>query len=82
MMDIPQADVEKVLRILKRLSQVKFIWRTFGASNITTVIICNKGEEGKCISNLRELMEKMRVKLNKFEVAISFTWEKIDFSPF
>jgi DNA-binding Lrp family transcriptional regulator len=82
MMDVAQSDVEKVLRILKRQSQVKFIWRTFGASNITTVIICNKGEEGKCISNLRGLMEKMRVKLNKFEAAISFTWEKIDFSPF
>ena len=82
MMDIPQSDVDKVLRILKRQSQVKFLWRTFGASNLTTVIICNKGEEGSCISNLRGLMEKMRVKLNKFEATISFTWEKIDFSPF
>jgi len=27
--DMPQSDVDKVLRILKRQPQVKFLWRTF-----------------------------------------------------
>jgi DNA-binding Lrp family transcriptional regulator len=80
MMDIAQSEVNKVINFLKRLSQVKFLWRTFGAYNITAVIICNKGEEGKCISNLREVLEKMRITPNKFETSISFSWEKIEFS--
>ncbi len=82
MMDIAQSDMERVMGFLKRQPEVKFLWRTFGAYNITTVFICNKGEEGNCISNLREALEKMQISMKKFETSISFTWEKIDFSPF
>jgi len=82
MMDIAQSDIDQLVTFLKRQAQVKFLWRTFGSYNITTVIICNKGEEGRCISNLREVIEKMRIDLNKFEASVSFTWEKIDFCPF
>jgi DNA-binding Lrp family transcriptional regulator len=82
MMDVAQSEVEKVISFLRRQSQVKFLWRTFGTYNITSVIICDKGEEGRCISNLREVLEKMNIALNKFEAAISYTWEKIDFSPY
>jgi DNA-binding Lrp family transcriptional regulator len=82
MIDVAQSEVEKVIGFLRRQSQVKFLWRTFGTYNITSVIICDKGDEGKCISNLREALEKMNIALNKFEAAISYTWEKIDFSPY
>jgi len=82
MIDIAQSEVERVINFLKRQPQVKFLWRTFGPYDITTVILCNKGEEGKCISTLREVLEKMRIHLNKFESSISYTWEKIDLSPF
>ena len=82
MLDIPQSDVDKVIKLLKNQSRVKFLWKTFGAYNITAVIICNKGDEGMCISKLRTILEKMRVNPNKFEAAISYSWEKIDFSPF
>ena len=82
MMDVAQSDVERLIKFLKRQRQVKFLWKTFGAYNITVVIICSKGEEGNCISNLREVLEKMKINLNKFEAAISFTWEKIDLCPY
>lgn len=82
MMDIAQSEVDRVINFLGRQSQVKFLWRTFGTYNITTVILCNKGEEGKCISTLREVLEKMRIDLNKFEASVSYIWEKIDLSPF
>jgi len=82
MMDIAQSEASKVIGFLKNQAQVKLLWRTFGAYNLTTVIICSKGEEGRCISNLREILEKMKVTVNKFEASISFTWEKIDFAPF
>lgn len=61
---------------------MKFLLRTFGAYNVAIVIIYNKGEEGRCISNLREALEKMRIIPNKFETLTIFTWEKMDFSPF
>jgi DNA-binding Lrp family transcriptional regulator len=82
MIDIPQSEVDRVIKLLKNQSRVKFLWRTFGAYNLTAVIICDKGEEGMCISKLRTVLEKMRVNPNKFEAAISYSWEKIDFSPF
>ncbi len=82
MLDIPQSEVDRVIKLLKNQSRVKFLWRTFGAYNITVVIICDKGSEGTCISKLRTVLEKMRVKTNKFETTISYSWEKIDFSPF
>jgi len=73
MMDIAQSDMERVMGFLKRQPEVKFLWRTFGAYNITTVFICNKGEEGNCISNLREALQKMQISMKKFETSISFT---------
>jgi DNA-binding Lrp family transcriptional regulator len=82
MLDIPQSEVEKIIKVLKNQSRVQFLWRTFGAYNVTAVIICDKGEEGSCISKLRTILEKMKVNPNKFEAAISYSWEKINFSPF
>ena len=82
MMDIAQSQVNRVIGFLKKQSQVKFLWKTFGSYNVTSVIICNRGEEGNCISNLREVLKKMRVTPTRFETSISFSWEKIDFSPF
>jgi len=82
MMDVAQSDVEPLINFLKKQVQVKFLWKTFGSYNITTVILCNRGEEGNCISNLREVLEKMRVNLHKFEASVSFTWEKIDICPY
>jgi len=82
MMDVAQSDVEPLINFLKKQVQVKFLWKTFGSYNITTVILCNRGEEGNCISNLREVLEKMRINLHKFEASVSFTWEKIDICPY
>ena len=76
MMDISQSEVNRVIEFLKKQSQVKFLWRTFGAYNVTTVILCNQGEEGICVSKLREALEKMRVTLNKFEVSVSLLGKK------
>lgn len=81
-MDINQVDVDKVVDYLKSVPKVKFLWRSYGSFNVTTVIICDKGEEGQCISNLRELLEKKEIHLKKFEAAVSFAWEKVDLSPY
>ncbi|MFQ5976175.1 MAG: Lrp/AsnC family transcriptional regulator [Candidatus Hydrothermarchaeales archaeon] len=82
MMDVMQTDVEKTISFLKRQNQVKFLWKTFGSHNVTAVIICNKGEEGQCISKLRGALERMRVETKKFDTSISITWEKVDLTPY
>jgi len=81
-MDINQIDVDRVIDLLKSVPKVKFLWRSYGSFNVTAVIICDKGEEGECISNLRQLLEKMEINLKKFESAVSFAWEKVDLAPF
>jgi DNA-binding Lrp family transcriptional regulator len=82
MLEIPQSEVDKVITFLNNQKQVKFLWRTFGTYNVVAVILCTKGEEGNCISKLKTILEKMKVNPKKFETAISYSWEKIDFSPF
>jgi len=82
MLDISESEVDRVTKLLKNQSPVKFLWKTFGIYNIIAVIICKNGEEGMCISQLRTVLEKMRVTINKFETAISYSWKKIDLSPF
>lgn len=81
-MDVNQQDVDRVIELLKHSPKVKFLWRSYGSFNVTAVIICDKGEEGGCISNVRQHLEKMEVNIKKFEAAVSFVWEKVDLSPY
>lgn len=81
-MDINQLEVDRVIDFLKHLPKVKFLWRSYGSFNVTAVIICDRGKEGECISNIRQILEKMNINIKKFEAAVSFTWEKVDLAPF
>jgi len=81
-MDVNQQDVDRVIELLKHSPKVKFLWRSYGTYNITAVIICDRGEEGGCISNVRHHLEEMEVHIKKFESAVSYVWEKVDLSPY
>ena len=82
MMDISQLDVDRVIKFLKGLSTVKFLWRSYGSYNVTVVSVCERGNEGVCVSKIREILEKMDVKINKFDASISFVWEKVHLTPY
>ena len=81
-MDISQSDVDQVIEFLKGLPIVKLLWRSYGSYNITVVTVSEKGYEGECISKIREVLEKMEVKIHKFDASVSFTWEKVNLNPY
>jgi len=82
MMDVRQTDVNRTISLLQEQPQIKFLWKTYGTHNITAVIVCKRGEEGQSIFNLREILEKMKVSTKKFDASVSFTWEKVDLTPY
>jgi len=82
MMDVSQADVNRTISLLQELPQVKFLWKTYGTHNITAVMVCERGDEGQSIFSLREVLEKLKVRTKKFDASVSFTWEKVDLTPY
>lgn len=81
-MDVNQLDVDKVIEFLKELPTVKLLWRSYGSYNVTALLVCTQGHEGVCISKIREGLEKMEIRIQKFDAFVSFTWEKVHFSPY
>lgn len=81
-MDIGQSDVDQVIDFLKARPKVKFLWRSYGSYNVVVVSVCDKGSEGECIAEVRQTLEKMGVKTNKFDASVSFVWEKVNLNPF
>lgn len=79
-LNVTNENMEKVIGILMEHECVKMIWRTFGAYNLSVIIFCGKGDEGKRIYEMRDIFEKLHV--NSFEVAVGFGWEKMDMTPF
>jgi DNA-binding Lrp family transcriptional regulator len=79
-MDVMHEDLDKTIDLLKEHAQVKFLWKTYGTHSVIAVIICNKGEEGQTILNLKKTLEKL--KILKFDISVGFSWEKVDFTPY
>ena len=81
-MDVNPGDLDRTADFLKRQHQVKFLWKTFGTHDLVFTIICDKGDVGTCIYNLKKALEKLEVQPTKFDASTSFSWEKIDLSPY
>lgn len=80
--NIAQEHEDKAIDLLRNLSQVKFIWKTYGTHNIVAIVACNKGEEGEFILKLREMLAKMKIEHQPPAVSIGFNWQKVDIAPF
>ena len=81
-MNLTTADIDKTVRFLKRQSQIKLVWKTYGTHDIVAVLVCDKGDVGACIFNLRNALEKLNIKVLSFDTSTSVVWEKIDLSPY
>ena len=81
-LNLEAKDVEKAIDFLKKNRQIKFVWKTYGAHDIVFMIICEKGEEGANIYNLREKLEEIGIQVKRFDTSTSITWEKVDFTPY
>lgn len=79
---VGMGDLEKTIDFLKKLEQVKFLWKTYGEYEIVAVLMCDKRRVGICINNLKEALEKLNIEVSEFKAAPSISWEKIEFSPY
>jgi DNA-binding Lrp family transcriptional regulator len=79
---ISQEDEDKAIDLLRNLSQIKFLWKTYGTHNLIIIAICNKGEEGELINKLREILAKTKIAHHTADVSIGFSWQKVDITPF
>ena len=75
-------DVEKIIRFLKRQQQIKFLWKTYGTHDLIFVVLCGKEDIGECIFELKRFLEKIGVKIAKFDISVSISWERIDLTPY
>lgn len=74
--------LKKTVRFLKKLEQVKFLWKTYGEYEIVAVLMCDRKNVGDCINNLKEALEKLEVEINELDAAPSVSWEKVEFTPY
>jgi len=81
-MNVSPKDLDRTVDFLKRQHQVKFLWKTYGTHDLVFAIICDKGDVGTCIYNLRKALEKLEIAAIRLDSSTSISWEKIDLSPY
>jgi DNA-binding Lrp family transcriptional regulator len=81
-LNVRQIETDKAVEILKRLPQVKFLWKTYGTHSVTLIMFCEKDKIGEDIFNLKISLEKEGIDAHHMDVSTSFSWEKMDFSPY
>ncbi len=79
-MEAAYEDTEQVIEALKQLPHMKLLWKSYGAHNVIAILICEKGNEGETITNLRQLLSKL--KTSAYHISIGFEWDKVDISPY
>jgi len=81
-MNVSPKHLDKLVNFLKKQHQVKFLWKTYGTHDLVLSIICDKGDVGTCIYNLKNALEKLEIEPVKLDSSTSVSWEKIDLSPY
>lgn len=81
-LNVRQIETDKAVEILKRLPRVKFLWKTYGTHSVTMVMFCEKDKIGEDVFDLKISLEKEGIDAHHMDVSTSFSWEKIDFSPY
>ena len=79
-MEVDYDDTLKVIEALKQLPHLKLLWKCYGAHNVIAILACEKGSEGEMITNLRQLLSKLRT--SAYHISIGFEWDKIEISPY
>jgi DNA-binding Lrp family transcriptional regulator len=79
-LNVSNTKMEKVIELLKEQEFVKMIWRTYGTYDLAMILFCNKGEEGKKIYEMKDILEKLNI--NSFGISVGTDWVKMDISPF
>ena len=78
--NVAHTDEERIIDALKKYSEIKMMWRTYGPCNLVVVLFCDKGDTGKTIFKMSEMLEKLNAV--SFQMCVGFSWEKLDLAPF
>ena len=81
-MNVNLGDLDKASTFLKKIPQIKFVWKTYGTHDLVFVLICDKGDVGTCIYNLKKALEDASIQPLRIDVSTSISWEKMDLSPY
>lgn len=81
-LNVRQIETDRAVEILKRLPRVKFLWKTYGTHSVTLVVFCEKDKIGERVFSLKISLEKGGIDAHHIDVSTSFSWEKMDFSPY
>ncbi|MFX1487172.1 MAG: Lrp/AsnC family transcriptional regulator [Promethearchaeota archaeon] len=81
-MNVSPKDLDKAADYLKGLTNVNFLWKTYGTHDIVFAIICDKADVGTCIQNLKKALEERDITITRLDSSTSISWEKIDLSPY
>jgi DNA-binding Lrp family transcriptional regulator len=76
--NISHSDVDKAVSVLEPYTNINLLWRTFGSHDITLVLFCYKGDEGKKIDHIKDLLKPFCV--HNIEFSIGYIWEKTNFA--
>lgn len=79
-LNVKQQKQEEIISVLKTHEKVKYLFKTYGTHNIVMVVLCDKGEEGTAINEVKEIAE--RYGASQIDVSVCFSWEKADSTPF
>jgi len=74
-LNVRQIETDKVVEILKRLLQVKFLWKTYGTLRVTLVMFCEKSKIGEDVFNLKISLKKEGIDAHHMDASTSFSWE-------
>jgi DNA-binding Lrp family transcriptional regulator len=80
-LNVKNEDLDKTSEFLKDLNHVKFLWKTYGTHDILLILVCDRGEVGDTIYELKQALVKIGIQPLRFDASTSITWEKIDLSP-
>jgi DNA-binding Lrp family transcriptional regulator len=81
-LNVNTVDLDRAIDFLKKQNHIKFLWKTYGTHDIILMLVCNKGEVGKCIYELKKSLENSGIHLNRIDSSTSISWDKIDLNPF
>lgn len=73
-------DMSKVVEFLKQLPQIMLICRSYGEHDVVFILLCKREEVGKCIYELRDAFEKRGIRLSRFDLSVSVSWDKLQFT--
>jgi DNA-binding Lrp family transcriptional regulator len=78
--NVSNENVDGVLSFFSMCPYVKMVWQSFGAHNLFALILCDKGDEGNKILEIRRKLEEFKVA--PFDFTVGFRWQKAEMTPF